>query len=275
MMRRIFILSLSALFFFTIGCSEYNRVSKGNNLDAKLELAIKLYQKGDYFKALPLLEELMVVYRGTKKAEQSLYYYAYTNYKIGDYSSAAFDFENFVKTFPNSEYTEECAYMQAYCYYEDSPNYSLDQTNTYKAIGQLQLFIDRFPLSSRVEESNKLIDQLESKLEQKFYSNAKMYFDMEDYKAAVTAFRNLLNDFPMSPHREISMFLMAEAQYRLAMNSVEEKKLVRMNEALAFYGEFIMTFPESKSKKEAEQTAREIREILEKNSKSTFRGLQN
>ena len=90
---------------FVASCSSYTRVMKGNDMDAKLNLAIKLYNKGDYFKALPLLEELITVYRGTKKAEKTYYYYAYTNYQLGDYETAAYDFDNFAKTFPGSKYS--------------------------------------------------------------------------------------------------------------------------------------------------------------------------
>ena len=41
-------------------------------MDAKMEYAVKLYNKGDYFKALPLLEELITVYRGTQKSRTYL-----------------------------------------------------------------------------------------------------------------------------------------------------------------------------------------------------------
>ena len=256
-----FLLVFAVLIFS--GCSDYNRIVKGKDLDAKLDLAIKLYNKGDYYKALPIFEELIAVYRGTKKAEKTVYYYAYTNFKVGDFASAAYDFENFVKTFPNSEYAEECSFMQAYCYYEDSPKYSLDQTSTYKAIGQLQLFADRYPQSSRFTECNQLIDKLESKLEHKAYEIAKLYYHMDDFKAAVTAFRNLLNDFPTTPNREESMFLVTKAQYKLAENSIEDKKIARYNEALTFYGEFSAAFPASIYKEEADEMAANIRKWLE------------
>jgi outer membrane protein assembly factor BamD len=72
-----------------------------------------------------------------------------------DYESAAFDFDNFVRTFPNSEYAEECAFMHAKCFYEDSPSYSLDQTSTIKAIEKLQLFTDRYPHSDKLPNAVK------------------------------------------------------------------------------------------------------------------------
>lgn len=250
-MKLRLVLPLFVLLLFS-SCSEYNRVQKGRNMDAKLDLAIRLYKKGQYFKALPLLEELITIYRGTKKAEETYYYYAYTNYQIGDYESAAFDFENFTRTFPSSEFAEECAYMKAYCFYMSSPEYSLDQTNTMKAINAMQLFADRYPTSTRLEQCNKLIDQLRYKLEMKSYDTAQLYYNMEDYKAAVTTFKNLLVDFPGTRFKEDAMFKALKASYLLAMNSIEEKKQERYNETLLAYSEFVNAFPESKNRSKAD-----------------------
>ncbi len=233
-------------------------------MDAKLELAIKLYNKGQYFKALPLLEELITIYRGTKKAEQTYYYYAYTNYRIGDYESAAYDFDNFTKTYPNSEYSEECAYMKAYCYYQSSPIYSLDQSNTFKAINNLQLFVDRYPTSTRVQECNKLIDQLRLKLEKKNYANAEMYLNMEDYKAAVTSYKILLQEFPATQYREDALWKILRASYSLAENSIEEKKKERFSQTLTAYTEFVNSYPQTKLKDKADDIYHSAAKRLEK-----------
>jgi outer membrane protein assembly factor BamD len=245
-------------------CSEYSRVAKGKDLEAKLALAIKLYDKGEYYKALPLLEELITVYRGTKKAEQTYYYYAYTNYKIGDYETAAYDFENFAKTYPSSELAEECSFMHAYCFYMSSPEYSLDQTNTLKAINELQLFTDRYPASKRIEECNKLIDQLRFKLETKSFENANLYFNTSDYKAAITAYKILLHDFPASRYKEDALFRILRAAYMLAENSIEVKKAERYSETIRAYAEFINAYPESRDRDKAEDLMAQAQKKLDK-----------
>jgi len=250
MKNRILALILAVLTLSS--CSEYNRVQKGRDMDAKLNLAIRLYNKGDYYKALPLFEELITTFRGTKKAERTYYYYAYTNYKLEDYEAAAYDFENFAKTYPSSEFTEECSFMHAYCYYQSSPQYTLDQTNTLKAINELQLFADRFPRSSRVEECNKLIDRLRGKLELKSFEQAELYYNMDSYKAAITSYKNVLKDYPSTNFREEALFKILRASYLFAENSIEEKKVERYNDTLKAYTELISAFPDSKYKNKAE-----------------------
>lgn len=233
-------------------------------MDAKLDLAIKLYDKGDFFKALPLLEELITVFRGTKKAEKTYYYYSYTNYRLGDYESAAYDFENFAKTFPSSEFTEECSYMHAYCFYQDSPQYSLDQTNTIKAINELQLFTDRYPHTSRLNQCNMLIDQLRGKLELKSYENAQMYYEMDSYKAAITSYKILMKDFPSTNFREDVLFKIVKATYMFAENSIEEKKAVRYSETIVAHTEFILAFPKSRMREKADEIVALAQKKLEK-----------
>lgn len=261
-------LFISVSLVFMTGCSRYGKMMKSTNMDAKFDYAVKLYNKKQYFKALPLFEELITVYRGTKKAEKTYYYYAYINYYLEDYETAAFSFDNFAKTFPNSEFAEECAFMHAYCFYQDSPEYSLDQTSTVKAMNELQLFADRYHTSSKLEQCNTLIDQLRLKLETKSFENAKLYFHMDEYKAAVASFKNLLHDYPSGKFREESSFMIIKSWYHLAENSIEAKRIERYNESLKAYNEFIANYSSSKFRKDADELAVQSRKRLEKLSAS-------
>ncbi len=236
------------------GCkSEYQKVLKGNDLDKKYELAKKYYNDKDYFRALELLDELVNVYRGSEKAETIYYYYAYCHYGLKDLITARYHFKNFAETFPRSQYAEECRYMTAYCYFLDSPEYSLDQENTYRAIESLQLFINMYPKSTRVEECNLLIDRLRDKLENKSYHNAKLYYNIGDYKAAIFAFQNSINDFPDTPYKEEMDFLTIKSSYLYAKNSVESKKAERFLETIDYYRNFVDSYKTSRFLKEAQE----------------------
>ncbi len=259
---------LLLLVFAMTSCSDYSKMLKSRDMDAKSDYAIKLYNKGEYFKALPLFEELITVYRGTKKAEQTYYYYSYTNYRIGDFETAAYDFDNFSKTYPNSEFAEECSFMHAYCFFQSSPDYALDQTNTYKAINELQLFIDKYPQSKKVEESNKLIDQLREKLEEKEFQNAELYFHTTAYKSAITTYKNLINDFPTTKYKEEAMYKTIRSYFLLAENSIDSKLVERYTETLTAYGEFNSAFPESKFKSKATDMFETSRKRIEKINKN-------
>ena len=188
---------LLVLFIALAGCkSKFEKLRTSNDNAKKYAEAIKYFNKKDYGKALELFDDLAQRYRGQAEAEDLFYYYSYTNYRLKDYTSARYHFKQFADSYPNSARAEECRFMAAYCYYLDSPIYSLDQENTQKAIDALQLFINLYPKSDRVAEASKLITNLRDKLEEKSYTNAKLYLTIGYYQSAVIAFGNSLRDFP-------------------------------------------------------------------------------
>jgi len=247
----------SLVFLITIGLvwngCKYQKLLKSTDFNLKYDMAVKYYEKKDFSRALPLFEELLNIYKGTSKAQDIYYYFAMSNYGLDDYALASYHFKNYTTTFPTSPRTEECAFMGAYCYFKDSPSFKLDPTNTETAINELQLFINRYPQSTRVAECNELMDKLRSKLENKDFETAKLYFKVQNYKAAIVAFNNLAKDFPESVNREESLFLALKSRYLLAINSIDEKKEERLEATRKAYLEFIDTFPKSANLEEVEK----------------------
>ncbi|MFM7015863.1 MAG: outer membrane protein assembly factor BamD [Bacteroidota bacterium] len=241
------------LVFVMASCSKFQRLTKNPDMEAKYQGAVKYYEKKDYYHALQLFEELIAVYRGTSKAEDSYYYYAYCTFYVDDYQTAAYYFNNFVQTFPNSKHAEEAQYMYAYCYYLDSPISSLDQTSTLEAIEKFQLFINRYPKGEKVTEANNRIDELRKKLEDKAFDIAKLWFDMEEYKASVVAFDNLLTAYPGTEYKELALFTMLKAQFIYASKSVEAKKEERFKNTLDIYYKLVDNFPQSRYLRDAEK----------------------
>jgi outer membrane protein assembly factor BamD len=230
---------------------------------------VRLYDKKDYSKALGLFDVLVQKYRGTAEAEDLSYYFAYTNYKLRDYTTARYHFKTFADTYASSAKAEECRFMSAYCFYLESPVFSLDQENTIKAIESLQLFINLHPKSERVAEASKLISNLRDKLEIKSYANAKLFLDIGDYKSAVIAFRNSASDFPDTKYAEEMEFLTIKAQAMYAKASLEVKQEVRYTEAINLFTEFAKNYPSSKYlkdgeeiKKNSEKSILEVRKLI-------------
>lgn len=262
-MKKILLVLIASVVFLT-SCSKFQRVLKSTDMNLKYETAEKYFQKQDYYRALQLLEELMTVYRGTSRGEQVYYYYAYSNYHIGDYIMASYHFNNFLISYPNSKYAEEIQFMYAYCYYLDSPIASLDQTSSLDAIDKFQLFINRFPKSTRVEEANKLIDELRMKLETKCFLNAKLYYKTENYKAATSALQNVLIDFPSTVYKEEVLYLTFKSSYYFALNSIESKQLSRLVEAKENYLKLIDAFPQSRFLRESEKLYNNLQQALKR-----------
>lgn len=231
-------------------CSEYQKLLKSSDYELKFEKAKEYYEKEDYARAIALFDELLTIYKGTSKAEDIFYYYAYCHYGQKDYILAGHYFRNFALTFPLSSRAEEAEYLAAYCYFLDSPRFSLDQTYTLKAIEEMQFFINKHPDSDRISEANEIIDKLRGKLERKSFENASLYYYLGNYKAASVALKNSLDEYPDSDYREETMYLIVKSNYELASNSIESKKLERFEKTIEEYQVFTSAFPENQNKKE-------------------------
>lgn len=246
-------MSLVAVIFFLASCTGYNKLLKSDDYELKYEKAFEYYAEGDYTRTITLLEQLIPVYRGTERFEELQYYYAYCQYNVKDYVLAGYYFRNFARTFPNSEYAEECQFMNAYCYYLESPRPSLDQESTYNAINEFQLFITQYPNSERADDCNRLIDDMREKLAEKSFISAKLYYNLEYYKSAITALRSSLQEFPATKYREEIKYMIVESAFLYAENSIPDKQAERYEAMQKEYSIFIEEFPESEYKRKVER----------------------
>jgi outer membrane protein assembly factor BamD len=237
---------LLVLTFTVAGCkSKYEKLKASNDNLKKFQEGKRLYDKKEYSKALGLFETLLTRYRGQDQAVELFYLNAMTNYKLKDYTAAAYHFKDFATSYPSDPRAEECRFLTAYCYYLDAPVFSLDQENTLKCIESLQLFINLYPKSERVAEASKLIQNLRDRLEQKAYANAKMYLTIGENQAAVIAFGNMLRDYPDTKYAEELEFLTIKAQYAYAHESREYKQEERYTQTITDADLFIDKYPKS------------------------------
>jgi outer membrane protein assembly factor BamD len=267
--RVIFVIAASLL--LSLSSCKFSKLVKSGSVDEKYEAAIKLYNEKDYSRALQLFDQLIGAMRATDKSERIYYFYAYCYFNQHDYTLASYYFKRYTTNFPSTQYAEECLFMSAYCNYLNSPEYSLDQTVTYDALKELQLFTNMYPTSKRVSECNDLIDKLREKLEMKDYKVAKLYYRMDDYAAAVKSLANILKEFPDTKHREEIMFLVFKSYHKFAKESVEEKKRDRHAKAIIAYNEFVSQYPESSFLAEAKdlkaRTQKELDAMYTKDEK--------
>lgn len=148
-------------------CGEYNTVLKSTDYEYKYEAAKGYFAKGQNSRAATLLEELISILKGTANAEESAYMLAMTYFNQGDYISASHYFNVYYTTYPRGTYTELARFFCGKSLYLDTPEPRLDQTSTYKAIQELQMFIEYFPTSSRKEIAQNMIYELQDKLVEK------------------------------------------------------------------------------------------------------------
>ena len=82
-MRKVICSIVCALLL--VSCGEYNKMLKSTDYELKYDYAKKAFERKKYMQAATLLEELVAIFKGTDRAEESLYLLARSYYLNKDY----------------------------------------------------------------------------------------------------------------------------------------------------------------------------------------------
>ncbi len=238
-------------------CSDYNKVLKTSDYGLKYEVAKQCYAEGEYNRASVLLREVIAMLKGTEDGEASLFLLGMSSYKAENFDAAAEVFKKYYESYPRGIYAEEAHFYSGLSLYHNTPEPKLDQTATYQALTEFQNFLEEYPNSSYNEEAQRLIFDLQDKLVEKEYLNAKMYYDLgayfgnctnggSNYQACIVTAQNAISDYPFSSRREDFAILILKAKFDLAAQSVQEKQEERYHNAIDEYYGFCNEYPESK-----------------------------
>ncbi|MDG2235344.1 MAG: outer membrane protein assembly factor BamD [Flavobacteriaceae bacterium] len=257
-----------SLFSFFLGalfsCSDYQKLLNSDNASEKYKQAEVFYNSGEYRKANRLLEQIIPKYRGKPQAQRIIFFFAESYFQIKSYNLAAYQYENFVKSFPKSDRIQEASFKAAKSYYYQSPTFSLDQEETYTAIEKLQVFINLYPNSEYSSEANQMISELQVKLEKKDFEIAKQYYTIRDYRAAIKTNDNFIASFPGTKFREEALFTKFISLYEIAINSVIYKKEDRLKELQQQFNLILRYYPDTIFKEDLDNKMKKINSELEK-----------
>ena len=267
-----FILSL----LLTSCAQEYNQVYKSTDYTYKYEYAKECFAKGKYSFAVPLLQDLVTIQKGTDNAQECLYMLAMAEYGLRDYQAASEAFKKYYQTYPNGEYAEMASFYIGQSLYEGTPEPRLDQTPTVAAIAAFQDYLDLYPNGKMKGTAQQRLFALQDKLIRKEYLNAKLYYNLgsyfgncgndggNNYEACIITAQNALNDFPYSSLREDFAILVMKGKYELAQMSVEEKKVQRYQDAEDECYGFINEYPDSKERSTVEKYIEKCKQFTAK-----------
>ena len=230
--------------------SQFETLLSSNDVDAKYKAAFELYNKGKYQKAASLFESMAVLTDGTERDDTVQYYWGLSNYKFKDYVTAETNFSRFVNNFPRSPFAEEARFLRIDCLYKSTYRYELDQNPTRLAISAIAEYRKDYGYNEHKDACDAMLKDLNGRLDRKAFEAARLYFNMEDYKAARVAFRNILKDNADNMYREDILYYIAKSSYKYAQLSVASKQKERYLTFVDDYLNFIGEIPESRYTKE-------------------------
>jgi outer membrane protein assembly factor BamD len=186
--------------------------------------------------------------------EDSLYYYYGCSYFLAkDFITSQDIFDNFRRRYGSSRFIEDVDYKFASGFYYLSPDPKHDQSVTIRAMSAIQEFLGRYPDTENRAICVERMEELRRKLYTKSYENARLYYTIGRYSAAVRALNNAIDEYPTSPFREELMYLATRSAYLYAKNSVPGQMTNRYLSMMDNYYNLISEFPETRHLREVEQ----------------------
>lgn len=265
----------------------YNRLLKSTSYGLMYTEGLRYYRmkkKGkdhnsisNYRKAQSLLDGAYQsqAFAGTSREDSLSYFLGSSFYKSGDFQVSEQIFDNFRRRFPSSKFIEDVEYMYAMGFYHASPSPQHDQSTTVRAMNAISEYMGRYPASEKIEECGVRMTELRRKLYTKSYDNARLYYTIGQYKAAVRALNNAIDEYPASPFREELMYLATKSAYLFAKNSVSGQMTDRYMSMMDNYYNLVSEYPETRHLKEVEKMRDEAREHIEKHTQQEVTATEN
>ncbi len=248
-MKKLLVLYFPLLLLF--GCSSaIDTTNLGSQ--QRLDYAVRLYNEEDYELAIAELQAIILQFPGNAVVDDAQYYLAMCRFQRGELVLAAFEFSKLIKNMSASEFVPQAQFMLAESYYELSPNFSLDQKYTKKAIEEYQAFLDFFPANPNVAEAEKKIRELNTKLAQKEFNAAMIYEKLEFYIAASKYYDNVVEVYHDTPYAPMALY------NKINILKAREKNVDALNEA----SKFLQRYPNDERAKEIESLKSSLEKLL-------------
>jgi outer membrane protein assembly factor BamD len=246
-------ISFILILLISFSCSKFRKIEKSQDWRVKYEAGLNYYNKKDYYRASVLFEQILPIVRGLPEGEKVQFYLAYCQFYDKLYLLASEQFKTFYETYGRSAMAEEARFMHAFSLYQSSPNPNLDQSSSVESMAAMQQFINRFPNSQFRERAVEVITTTQVKLEKKGFENARQYYKMKYYKAAIVALNNFKQNFPDSKYIEEVYYLVILSEFRLAEQSLAHRQTERYKAVVDHYLEFLDRYPDSEYLDDAEK----------------------
>ena len=245
------------LLLLTSSCAEYVRIQKTKDPTLRYSYAKKYYNEGKYGRVAELMVDVLPFYDGTQEGAQALYIMADALLQTKQETNAAEYFRRLYSKYPQDPLAPEAQYKTGLALYRISPDARLDQTITYSAIKELQGFVEAYPQSEWRKDAEQMLFDLQDKLAEKQLLTADLYYNLgtylgNNYISAIITARNALKNYPYTKHKEDLLFIILQATYQQAVNSVESKQQGRLREVIDAYYNYENAFPQGKYLKRAQ-----------------------
>lgn len=258
--------TISTLLLLTVlvasaGCGSAGRVSYEGPEDA-FRRGKALFEEGKYAGAIPYLQGVFDFGRTHEWAADAQLMLARAYRGNEEFLLAANEFTRFTQIYRSDPRVPQASYELAMTYYDRSPRYQLDQTDTEQAIAQFQLFMTRYPDDPLTADAQARIIELRDKLAHKRFDAASQYELRDFFEAAALTYESVFNDYYDTSWADDALLGAIRAYTEYAKQSIPTRQAERLRQAVSNYDRLIQIFPDSPVIKEAESVVGEATALL-------------
>ena len=250
------------------GCSGSGRLRYDSPKEA-FDKGMAFYEAGDFPKAIEMLQGTFDFGRTHQWAADAQLFLARSYRGNQEFLLAANEFTRFTQIYRSDPRVPDAEYELAMTYYDRSPIFRLDQTDTERAIVQFQLFMTRYADHPLVDEAAGRIVELRGKLARKQFNTAELYARREYYGAAAVSYEAVFDRYYDTELADDALLGALQSYYDYARLSVPEKKQERLRLAEANYDRLMQIFPDSPLIKDAEAIYLEVQALMDPTGESS------
>ncbi len=210
------------------GCASTSLSSMFAEEEAPVEdkSAAELYAQGDallnesdWKGAAEKFEEVDKNYPYSAEARRAMVMSAYANWKQGDQPKAVSAARRYLTLHPGTDEAPLAQHIIASAYFERINSPDRDQSDTEKALNELEILVRRYPDSSYAPQARKRIKIARDLLAAKEMQVGRYYLERENYIAAINRFRTVVEKYQQTAHVKEALSRLTEAYMALGIKS--------------------------------------------------------
>lgn len=196
-----YFLLLASYFLLLAGCGGHKKQVKLGPEEI-FRTSKQYFDKKKYGKAINGFKKVIFEHPGSHWTEQAQYYLAKSCFLSKDYINAEMEYDFFIRSFPESRFTDDAYFELAVSYYKESPPYYLDQSLLKKAYEKFETFELKYPDSKWQPEAEKYKQKCIDRFVKKELATAKLYIKLGRPKPATIYLEDILNKYPENSFKE-------------------------------------------------------------------------
>lgn len=237
----------AVVLLFAAGCAGDGEFVKEDSL--LMDTANEAYSNKRFTMATDRYRKLMDEHPDSPHRKLALLGLADSLYKDKQYYEAVLYYERFVELYPLDRQTPRARFYLAASYYKDAFDPDRDQTNTQKAVGYFDDFLEKHPDHTLAPYARRMRTEMIASISEGHLEVARFYHRVRKNQSAILRLKEFMKTYPDSRAIPEAMYLLGESYY-------EEEAY---KEAAEVFISLISKYPESEFSGKARTVAEKIK----------------